>query len=207
MPMRNATRNATRVAWNRVGLLAGMLLVAALTSPSGLAGQEEKPGAMPTHTGKGKVTQAVDTDKGAVFDIGGGITLLLPKGLPVGHSRVLTLEKARRAPAPSQIHRRFKKQGRAVRFSGALSAGKSPMVLAMSMKREPKKRGFKLVLAVEEAGLCDKSNKRFKLGQGLCSVWRTVDAEYDHAGERIIAKLSSTGGLRLQFGWIPEEGE
>ncbi len=181
-----------------------------LLLPLALAAQdEEKKGAgsggIPTHTGKGKVTQAVDTRTGAIFDIGGGVTLLFPKGLPVGYSRVITLKFGGKRPTPSQIHKKFKPFGKTLLLDSALNAGRTPLALAMSAKKAPRKSGYKLVLAVEEAGFCDENNKKYKIGKsGLCSIWRTVDARYDSMEKRLVAELRSTGGLRLQFGWIPE---
>jgi hypothetical protein len=188
----------------RSNLLISVLAVAVLSLPLALAAQETD-GTMPVYKGKGKVTEAVDTVTGALYDIGGGITLLLPRGLPIGHSRVLTLKKAKGRFVPSQVHKRFRKHGQTLHFDGALNAPGNPIILAMAMKREPKKRGYKFVLAMEEAGLCNDANKKYKLGHGLCSVWKTVDTVYQHAAKRVVAKLDATGGMRLQFGWIPEE--
>jgi hypothetical protein len=167
--------------------------------------QAEPSEGTPTFTGKGKVTEAVDTIKGAIFDIGGGITLSLPKGLPIGHSRLLTLKTTTSRPTPSQIHPKFQRIGATLHFDGALNAARNPIVLALTAKRSPEKSGYKLVLAIEEAGLCDGKNKGSQLGHGLCSTWRTVDARYDSTGEKIVAELTSTGGYRLQFGLIPVE--
>lgn len=183
--------------------------IALLLVPLALSAQEDdakksEPGGMPTYTGKGKVHKAIDMDTGAIFDIGGGVTMTFPKGIPVGHSRLVTLKFSRKRPPASLIHPKFKPQGKAISFSGAFNARRTPMVLAMKVRSEPRKRGYKLVLAIEEAGFCEKKNKKFKVGKGLCSTWRTVDAEYDHGSKRIIARIESTSGLRLQFGWIPE---
>ena len=197
----------------RYELRAVLSLLFLLLLPLALVAQEGEqkggdPKGMPTHTGKGKVTQAVDTDKGAVFDIGGGVTILFPKGLPVGHSRVITLKFGGKRPAPSQIHKKFKPHGKTLLLDAALNARRTPLVLAMSVKKEPMKKGYKLVLAVEEAGFCEPKNKKYKIGKsGLCSTWRTIDAEYDSAQKRVVAELESTGGLRLQLGWIPLSDE
>ncbi|MBN1654690.1 MAG: hypothetical protein JXA30_13040 [Deltaproteobacteria bacterium] len=184
--------------------IGALLLIGMFTVSRTATAQENPSGEMPTHTGKGKVTEAVDTKKGAIFDIGGGITILLPQGLPVGSSRVLTLKKAPNRPKPTQIHKRFQRYGETVIFTGALGTAGKPIVLSMSVKKSPQKSGYKLVLAIEEAGLCSGENKKYNIGKGLCSVWRTVDAEYDASEKRVVAKLTSTGGHRLQFGWIPE---
>ena len=75
------------------------------------------------------------------------------------------------------------------------------------MKREPKKKGMKLVVAMEVGTFCEAGNKKYKLKSGLCSGWEFHEAEYDRGGQRLRAKLKSTGGLRMQFGWVPEDVE
>ena len=159
----------------------------------------------PTFTGKGKVTEAIDTRKGAVFDIGGGITMSFPRGLPVGRSRLVTFKTTTDKPSPAQINPRFQRVGSTLHFNGALNCGRTPIVLSMSSKRTPEKAGYKLVLAIEEAGICTKESKGSKLGQGLCSTWRTVEARYDSTGGKITVDLMATGGFRLQFGLVPVE--
>jgi hypothetical protein len=168
-------------------------------------GQDEGSDAIPAYTGKGKVTEAVNTKTGAIFDIGGGITMTFPKGLPVGESRLLTLKTTTDRPAPAQIARRFERVGATLHFNGALNTARSPIVLALGLKRTPEKSGYKLVIAIEEAGLCTKESKGSKLGHGLCSTWRTVDVRYDSTEGKIVANLTSTGGYRLQFGLVPQE--
>jgi hypothetical protein len=167
--------------------------------------QDEGSDAIPTYTGKGTVTEAVSTKKGAIFDIGGGVTMTFPKGLPIGESRLLTLKNTTDRPAPAQIAPRFQRVGATLHFNGALNTGKAPIVLALGSKRTPEKAGYKLVIAIEEAGLCTKESKGSKLGHGLCSTWRTADARYDSTLGKIVADLTSTGGFRLQFGLVPQE--
>jgi hypothetical protein len=163
-------------------------------------------GAMPTYTGKGKVTEAINGDTGAVFDIGGGITMTFPKGLPVGRSRLVTLQKAGKLPG-KLAHPKFQPVGPSLDFSGAFNTNRAPIVLAMTSKKDPIKRGMKLVVAMEVGTFCEGPNKAHKLKGGLCSGIELQDAEYDSAGQRLVANLRSTGGLRLQFGLVPEEGE
>jgi hypothetical protein len=183
--------------------LFGMSLVAYLAATP-LAAQEEASTAMPTYSGVGKVSEPLDTDKGAVFDIGSGITMLFPRGLPVGHSRLVTLEKGKKKPGADQVKPGFKAEGPVLEFSGALSASREPIVLAMRTKADPYKKGFRLVLAMEVGGFCEEHNKQYKLKSGLCSDWQIIDADYDEAGKRLVARLNSTGGLRLQFGYLPD---
>jgi hypothetical protein len=169
------------------------------------AGQGEGPDAIPTYSGKGKVTEAVDSQRGAIFDIGGGVTMTFPRGLPVGRSRLVTLKTTTDRPTPAHIHPKFQRVGATLHFNGALNSGRVPMVLSVSAKRSPEKAGYKLVLAIEEAGICTKDSKGAKLGQGLCSSWRTIDARYDTQAGKINADLASTGGYRLQFGLVPSD--
>jgi hypothetical protein len=159
---------------------------------------------MPTFTGKGKVTEAINADTGAVFDIGGGITMTFPKGLPVGRSRLVTLQKAKGALPGKLGNPKFQGVGPALDFSGAFNTGRSPIVLAYASKKDPVKRGMKLVVAMEVGTFCEGPNKSHKLKGGLCSGIEFQDAEYDSAGGRVVANLRSTGGLRLQFGLVPE---
>jgi hypothetical protein len=163
------------------------------------------PGAdMPTFTGKGKVTEAINMDTGAVFDIGSGITMTFPKGLPVGRSRLVTLQKAGKLPG-KLAHPKFQPLGPALAFTGAFNTKRTPIVLAIASKKDPIKKGMKLVVAMEVGTFCEGPNKAHKLKGGLCSGIELQDAEYDSSGQRMLANLRSTGGLRLQFGLVPEE--
>jgi hypothetical protein len=139
-----------------------------------------------------------------VFDIGGGVTMTFPKGLPVGRSRLVTLSKAKGAVPGKLAHPKFQPVGPALEFTGAFNTGRAPIVLALASKKDPVKRGMKLVVAMEVGTFCEGPNKAHKLKGGLCSGIELQDAEYDSAGQRLVANLRSTGGLRLQFGLVPE---
>lgn len=173
--------------------------------PSPIA-EEKKPsgGGMPTFTGKGKVTEAINGDTGAVFDIGGGISMTFPKGLPVGRSRLVTLKKGGSVPG-KLAHPKFQPLGPGLDFSGAFNTNRAPIVLAVASKKDPIKKGMKLVVAMEVGSFCEGPNKSHKLKGGLCSGIELHDAEYDSAGARMVANLRSTGGLRLQFGLVPAD--
>ena len=161
----------------------------------------------PTFTGKGKVNQAINGDTGALFDIGGGVTMLFPKGLPVGRSRLVTLQKAHGSLPASLVAPKFQPIGPALDFSGSFTTGRSPIVLALTAKKDPTKRGMRLVLAMEVGTFCEGANKAHKLGGGLCSGFELHDAEYDESEHRLVAKLRSTGGHRMQFGLAPESDQ
>ena len=158
-----------------------------------------------TFSGKGKVTEPINGDLGALFDIGGGITMEFPKGLPVGRSRLVTLQKAKGKLPVALAHPKFRPVGPALDFSGAFNTAGKRIVLAVASKQNPIKGGTKLVVAMEVGTFCEGPNKAHKLKGGLCSGFELHDAEYDSTGKRLLAKLRSTGGLRLQFGVVPDE--
>lgn len=171
-----------------------------LLSSTALAEEE-----MPRFTGNGAVTQAINGDVGAILDIGGGLTMTFPKGIPVGRSRLVTFKKAAKKPAGPQVQKGFTPLGTALEFNMPVSAGSAPIVVAMPMKTDPRKKSERLVLAMEVGTLCNDSNKATKGKNGLCSGWELVDAEYDAAGGQVLAKLQSTGGMRLTFGIVAAE--
>jgi hypothetical protein len=188
-------------------------LAIALAVASGLQAQankksimvpEKAEGGIQTFSGKGKVTDAINADLGAIFDIGGGITMMFPKGLPVGRSRLVTLQKAR-GRLPTQLIPKFRPVGPALDFSGSFNTAGKPMVLSVPGSSNPAKRGFKLVVAMEIGTFCEKANKGFKLKNGLCSGFELHDAEFDPEAKRLVANLRSTGGLRMQFGTVPDD--
>lgn len=182
-----------RFAW--VALISTLCAGAALAEDA----------AMPTYTGKGSINQAINGDTGAIFDLGDGIVMTFPKGLPVGRSRLVTLKKATKKIAPAQVQKGFVPLATAVDFSTPISAGGgSPMEIAVASKNDPRKVGSKLVLAMEVATICNAENKSTKMKNGLCSGWEFVDAEYDGTGKRLVAKLASTGGFRMTFGLLPQ---
>ena len=184
---------------------AGSMAVVLVCAASALhALAEDAPAEMPTFTGKGKVTEAINMDTGAIFDVGGGVTMMFPKGLPVGRSRLVTLQKSH--PLPGKlVHPKWKPLGPALDFSGAFNTSGKPIVLAMSMKQDPAKTGLKIVLAMEVGSFCEGPNKAFKLKGGLCSGFELHEADYDSSERRVIAKLHTTGGLRMQFGLVPND--
>jgi hypothetical protein len=195
----DARRNAIMAA--RTVRFTCLALISAVCGSAALAEDV----AMPTFTGKGSITQAINTDTGALFDLGTGITMTFPKGLPVGRSRLVTLKKATKKIAPAQVQKGFVPLATPLDFSTPISAGGgSPMEVAMAVKNDPRKVGTKLVLAMEIGTLCNDTNKSTKMKNGLCSGWELVDAEYDGTGRRLVAQLTSTGGARMTFGLVPQ---
>ena len=156
----------------------------------------------PTYSGDRQVSELVDSEVGAVFELGSGFMMTFPKGIDV--SGVFTLKTTRDRPKSSQIHADFTRHGSTLFFDGALSATSDPIVVGFSLQREPHRPGLKFVLAVEVEGECEGANAKYELESGMCSHWTLVDTEYDDALRCMVAKLKNTGGFRLQFGWMPE---
>ena len=121
----------------------------------------KKPEEMPRFTGNGSVTQAINGDLGAILDIGGGQTMIFPKGVPVGRSRLVTLKKAAK-PSGAQVHKGFTPIGNAIEFNTPVSAGQSPIIVVQPLKKDPSKKGARLVLAMEIGTLCNDDNKKYK---------------------------------------------
>lgn len=183
----------------RTGGLKRSLVVGLLLSASTVWAED-----MPRFSGNGAVTQAINGDTGAILDIGGGVTMTCPKGIPVGRSRVVTFKKAAKKPAPAQVQKGFTPLGNALEFTVPVSAGDAPIVVSMPMKGDPRKKAERLVLAMEIDTLCTDENKGTKGKNGLCSGWELMDAQYEGAAQQLVAKLQSTGGQRLLFGMVSE---
>ena len=160
---------------------------------------------MPTFTGKGKINQAINGDTGAIFDLGGGVTMTFPKGLPVGRSRLVTLQKGKGSFPGKLVGPKWKGIGPVLDFSGSFTTSRQPIVLAVPSKKEPAGKGLHLVVAMEVGTFCEGEHKAHKLSGGLCSGFELHDAEFDAEGGRLVAKLRSTGGHRMQFGLVGDE--
>lgn len=192
---RRASHRFARAA-GAFGCALALATATPLAAEGGAAG-------VPTFTGKGRVNEAIDGNKGALFDIGGGSTMYFPPGIPVGSSRLVTLSRGKRPPAKA-IGTKFKPLGPTLDFNGAFSTSGRPMVVTVRQKRNPKKKGMRIVLAVEVGTFCEAHNKKYKLKSGLCSGWELHDASFDARASALVAKLASSGGLRMQFGLAPE---
>lgn len=164
-------------------------------------------GETPTHSGRRETDGAIG-QAGAILELTGDRgrpTLTLPPGLPIGSSRILSFAIARQRPQARQIHERFVRFGPTLTFSGAINATRTPLVLTYRSRRQPTRRGMKLILAVEKAGFCTEENQQYSLGSGLCSTWEIVETTFDEAAGLVRAEIGEPGGRRLQLGWIPDE--
>ncbi len=168
---------------------------------------EERATEMPTHSGRREADGAIG-QAGAILQLTGDRgrpTLTLPAGLPIGHSRILRFAFSRQRPQARQIHERFVRYGPTLEFSGAINATRTPLELTYMSRRQPTRRGMKLILAVEKAGFCTEENQRYSLGSGLCSTWEIQETTYDEEAGLVRAQVGEPGGRRMQFGWIPDE--
>ncbi len=166
---------------------------------------EDDPSRGPLNLRGGVRVEDAIGQRGAIMELRNGARLFIPPSLPIGHSRVLRFSTARRAPRPAQIGEGFVRHGPALEFNGQLNATSNPIEVSVRATRLRVRNGHRVVLAMEQAGLCDDSNRRHSLGSGLCSTWEIVEATHDADQRRVSARLPLTGGFRLQFGTLPAE--
>ncbi len=86
-------------------------------------------------------------------------------------------------------------------FDAAIDATRAPVQVSVRARRSPARDGERLVLAMEQAAMCNAQNTERLGGSGLCSSWVLIDAR--HEGERIVAETTTPGGYRLVFGTVP----
>lgn len=187
-------RTTTILALAALGL-APVLSVAQDTTPTPPAGP-------PVAAGRDRATAAVG-QAGAIFELGNGAKLLIPPSLPIGNSRVLTFSASRQRPRPAQIAPGFVIQGPTLAFDGAINATSNPVVVSLRARRLTMRANMRLVLALEQAGICTPANSQYRLVGGLCSAWDLIDATYDQTTGAIQASVPTPGGFRMQFGWVP----
>ena len=202
--MRTRAAGSAPAPWfGRASLLAAGALLLCLGVAAAEDDAPEGGAGMPAHTGKHTVSAAIG-QKGARLSLKNGWSLLLPSGLPIGNSRLLTLKVSRRRAKGKEIADGFVPMGPTVEFDGAINATESPLLAMYEAKRFRQRRGHRLVLASEYGGFCEGERVGRKLGGGLCAQWRLVDATLDKTAGQLRAKLELPGGHRLQFGSVPE---
>lgn len=163
------------------------------------------PAGPPTARGRDRATLPVG-QAGAVLELANGAKLLIPPALPIGSSRVLTFSTARGRLVHTMIHPRFVKIGPTLAFDGAINATQNPIVVSLRQRRFAQRANSRLVLAVEQPGICNDQNRRAPMGSsGLCSTWEVLEATYDATTGELQGRVPTPGGYRLQFGWVPAE--
>jgi hypothetical protein len=148
-------------------------------------------------------SDSADTGIALVFEVA-GIALEFPACTPEADVRVITTSwETQKRPSPSQIDAKFTRHAATLRVDQSIAAREQAPILArLHSKRELTKPGEKLVLAVETSGDCDPAHKS-KLEDGGCSHWSLHDTYFDPTRSEMVAAIPSTGGYRLQFGWVP----
>ncbi len=152
------------------------------------------------------VSDSAETGQALIFDVA-GISLELPACTPDADVRVITVSwETKDRPSASRIHPNFSRHAATLRVDQSITAREgSQLLVRLHSKRELTKPGEKLVLAVESSGECNTANKKYKLDDGGCSHWTMYDASFDSESNEMVAPIPSTGGYRLQFGWIPNK--
>lgn len=198
----------TRASLVRAAIAALLLVMALPTTPSLFAQDEEGEGegGIPRRSGAREVSGAVGQE-GMVFELRSA-RLEIPPGLPIGDSRLLRFAEATGAAGalrPADVADGFRRIGPILSFDGAINASRSPVVLSIRQPRDPGRAGLRVVLAMEQATIC-QSDAQPRLGGGrLCSGWELLDARFE-AG-RLRADLPAPGGYRLVFGTVPAPTE
>ncbi len=109
-------------------------------------------------------------------------------------------------PSAAKINPTFTRHAATLRVDQLITARDgTPLLVRLHSKRELTKPGEKLVLAVESSGECNDQNKRDKLDDDGCSTWTLYDAAFDSQTNEMVARIPSTGGYRMQFGWVPNK--
>lgn len=140
---------------------------------------------------------------GMTLKLRGGMQVVFPANLPVGSARAVSLKVAK-AVKSADVHPSFARVGETVTLSAAINATEHPLLVQLPLLRIAPVAGKRLVLAVEQLGICDAEHTKV-LQPGLCSVWTVVEAKYNEETYMIEAELPNPGGFRLQFGWLSSD--
>lgn len=141
------------------------------------------------------------TARGMIFELARGARLEVPANLPVGTSRRTVFKISRQRPRSEDVAAGFRRFGDVLSFDAAINATRAPVRVSVRARRSPARDGERLVLAMEQAAMCNDEHSQ-PLGQsGLCSSWVLIDAR--HEGDRLVADLPTPGGYRLVFGTVP----
>ncbi len=164
--------------------------------------QAAAPSGPPVVSGR---TEAVGfvTRQGMTFELSRGARLVIPPDLPVGASRRTVFAVSRQRPRNDHVAEGFRRFGDVLSFDGAIDATRAPVVVSVRAPRSPARPNERLVLAMEQAAMCNAQHDQpLPSGAaGLCSSWVLLDAR--HEDGRLVAEMPTPGGFRLVFGTVP----
>ncbi len=188
--------------------LAGLTLAAPALAQDEEEGGDApaEPSGPPTVTGRSEAVGFV-TRQGMTFELAGGARLVVPPDLPVGASRRTVFAVSRQRPQNQHVAEGFRRYGDVLSFDGAIDATRAPVVVSVRARRSPARPSERLVLAMEQAAMCNAqhSHPLPSGAAGLCSSWVLLDAR--HEGDRLLADIPTPGGFRLVFGTVPAPAE
>jgi hypothetical protein len=158
----------------------------------------------PTRSGARDATAAVGQD-GMTFELHNKARLFVPPHLPIGSARRMTFAESRDRFVPSEVHSatpgsRFTRIGPVLSFDGTINATTAPVVVSIHQPHDPTRAGQRLVLAMEQATICQEGMSHVPGSTSLCSGWDFIDARYDDHAHRLSADMRTPGGYRLVFG-------
>jgi hypothetical protein len=158
----------------------------------------------PTRTGARDATAAVGQD-GMTFELHSKARLVVPPHLPIGSARRMTFAESRDRFVPSEVHTAtpgstFTRIGPVLSFDGTINATTAPVVVSIAQPRDPSRAGQRLVLAMEQATICQEGMSHVPGSTSLCSGWDFLDAHYDASARRLSAEMRTPGGYRIVFG-------
>lgn len=172
---------------------------AATPSPTESAPTPEGP---PTATGRSEVN-AVVGPRGMTFELHSKARVFIPAGLPTGTGRRISFAEVRGRVDADQVAPGFTRLGNLMSFNGALNATSNPVIVSIRQTSDPRRDNRRLVLAMEQPTICREGLSPLEGAGGLCSGWELIEASYDEGERRMSAPMTTPGGHRLMFGWIP----
>lgn len=163
-----------------------------------------EPTGPPMASGRTDVTAVVGT-RGMTFELRSHAQVFIPAGLPTGAGRSITFAEVRTRVDNATVAPGFNRLGALMSFNGALNATSNPVVISIRQPSNPLRDDRRVVLAMEQPSICREGLPPLEGAGGLCSGWELIDARY--ADGRLSASMTTPGGHRLMFGWVPRASE
>jgi len=165
-----------------------------------------EPTGPPMASGRTEVTAVVGT-RGMTFELHSHAQVFIPSGLPTGAGRSITFAEVRTRVDNATVAPGFNRLGAVMSFNGALNATRNPVVISIRLPSNPVRDDRRVVLAMEQPSICREGLPPLEGAGGLCSGWELLDARYGEGERRLSASMTTPGGHRLMFGWVPRTSE